>query len=270
MVQQNLKHLGIQSIDIDNCKKLVGLGTDGASANIANAGLKGIMEKKIIWVYWMWCLAHRLELAIKNALKGTYFNSIDDMLLRLYYLYEKSPKKSRELVDIIKDLKEFLSFDDNGIKPIRANGTRWVTHKLYAMKRVISKYGAYTHHLAALSVDPSVKSTDRAKLKGYYSQWINAKYILGCALFVDLLTPCSIFSKVMQNDEIDILGALTSLLKTLRETETLASKPLAQWSTYSATLKRFTKEGYTSLRKSSILHRQRNITWRTMMMSAKE
>ena len=104
MVQQSLKHLGIQSIDIDNYKKLVGLGTDGASANIANAGLKGIMEKKIIWVYWMWCLAHRLELAIKNALKGTYFDSIDDMLLRLYYLYEKSPKKSRELVDIIKDL----------------------------------------------------------------------------------------------------------------------------------------------------------------------
>ena len=65
MLQQSLKHLGIQSIDIDNCKKLVGLGTDGASANIANAGLKGIMEKKIIWVYWMWCLAHRLELAIK-------------------------------------------------------------------------------------------------------------------------------------------------------------------------------------------------------------
>ena len=133
MVQQRLKHLGIQSIDIDNYKKLVGLGMDGASANIANAGLKGIMEKKIIWVYWMWCLAHRLELAIKNALKG----SIDDMLLRLYYLYEKSPKKSRELVDIIKDLKEFLSFDDNGIKPIRANRTRWVTHKLCAMKNYI-------------------------------------------------------------------------------------------------------------------------------------
>ena len=46
----------------------------------------------------------------------------------------------------------------------------------------------------------------------------------------------------MQNDEIDILGALTSLLKTLCETETLTSKPLEQWSTYSATLKKFTNE----------------------------
>ena len=42
MVQQNIKHLGIQSTDIDNC---MGIGTDGASPNIANAGLKGIMKK---------------------------------------------------------------------------------------------------------------------------------------------------------------------------------------------------------------------------------
>ena len=46
----------------------------------------------------------------------------------------------------------------------------------------------------------------------------------------------------MQNDEKDILGALMNLLKTLRETENLASKPLEQWSTYSPTLKKFTNE----------------------------
>ena len=243
MLAHCLQCLGIQEVDVDNCKKLIGIGTDGASANIANAGLKGIMERKIEWIYWMWCLAHRLELALKNALNGTYFDFIDDMLLKLYYLYDRSPKKCRELMDIVEDLKEFLNFDDNGVKPIRANGTGWVTHKLCAMKRVLSKFSVYTHHLAALSVDSTVKSADWAKLKGYYLQWVNSKYILGCALFIDILTPCSIFSKVMQDDEIDILGALTSLLKTLRETETLASKPLSQWSIYAATLKKFTNEG---------------------------
>jgi len=48
------------------------------------------------------------------------------------------------------------------------------------------------------------QSVDRAKLKGYYLHWTNAKYILGCALFTDILTPCSIFSKVMLNDEVDM------------------------------------------------------------------
>ena len=99
----------------------------------------------------MWCLAHRLELSIKDALKGTWFNDIDNMLLRLYYLYEKSPKKSRELEEIVRDLRECLVFDDAGVKPIRACGTRWICHKLSAMKRIISKYGAFIGHLSSLS-----------------------------------------------------------------------------------------------------------------------
>ena len=53
------------------------------------------------------------------------------------------PKKCRELEEIIVDLKECFSFDDGGVKPVRASGSRWVTHKLNAMKRVNSKYGAY-------------------------------------------------------------------------------------------------------------------------------
>lgn len=90
-----------------------------------------------------------------------------------------------------------MKFDDAGVKPVRSSGSRWVAHKLNVMKRVLSNFGAYTNHIAALSEDSSVKSDDRAKLKGYYSKWIEAKYLLGCALFVDLLTPCAIFSKCM-------------------------------------------------------------------------
>ena len=40
---------------------------------------------------------------------------------------------------------------EGGIKPVRASGSRWVSHKLIAIKRIISKYGAYTSHLLALS-----------------------------------------------------------------------------------------------------------------------
>ena len=110
------------------------------------------------------------------------------------------------------------------------------------MKRVLSKFGAYTSHLAVLSQDSSVKAVDRAKLSGYYKKWVDAKYILGCAVFVDLLAPCCVFSKCMQQDEVDILGAMTSLLRTLKEIEKLISKPLDQWPTYAATLSKCTEE----------------------------
>ena len=46
----------------------------------------------------------------------------------------------------------------------------------------------------------------------------------------------------MQSEEVDILGALTGLLKTLKETDKLASKPLDQWPTYAATLRKCTEQ----------------------------
>lgn len=172
------------------------------------------------------------------------FDLIDDMLLKLYFIYEKSPKKCRELEEIISDLGEFVSFTDKGIKPLRASGSRWISHKLSAMQRITSKYGAYTSHLVALSQDYSVRSTDRSKLHGYCKQWVDAKYLLGCALFIDLLSPCAIFSKVMQADEIDILGALMSFVRSLKEIEKLMASQLSQWPTYSATLRLITNTTY--------------------------
>ena len=247
MLQELLQSLGIEAIDSEKCTRLVGIGTDGASANIAGGGLKGLVEAKLPWMFWMWCLAHRLELAIKDALKTTYFDSVDGMLLNLYLLYSKSPKKCRQLEEVIADLKECLALVDGGSKPIRACGSRWIGHKWNAMKRVLSRYGAYTNHLAAMSEDHSFKSTDRAKILGYYRQWTNAKYILGCAIFVDLLTPCVSLSKVMQQDNLDILAALTGLLKSVKELEKLESSPLQQWPTYVATVKKCSKEGENTI-----------------------
>ena len=243
---ENLKdallQLGISELSATKCSKLVGIGSDGAAANIAKQGLKGLVESQLEWIVWMWCFANRLELATKDALKGTFIDNVDDMLLKLYYLYEKSPKKCRELEDVVNDLKDCLHFDDAGVKPIRASGTRWIGHKLSAMRRVVSKFGAYTSHLVTLSEDPRIKSADRAKLCGYCTKWLDAKYLLGCAVFIDVLTPCAIFSKVLQTDELDILAALTSLLRTIKETEKLKSLPLTDWQTYSTTLKKMTKE----------------------------
>ena len=101
----------------------------------------------------MWCLAHRLKLAVKDALNDSCFDSIDDMLLRLYYIYEKSPKECLELEGIITDLKECFELDDTGVTPVRASRSRWISHKLNAMKGVVSKYGAYTAHLSTLTCD---------------------------------------------------------------------------------------------------------------------
>jgi len=152
------------------------------------------------------------------------------------------PKKCRQLEEICFDLKQCLTIDpeDEGVRPVRASGSRWVAHKWNAMKRILSRYGAFTSHLITLSEDVSVKATDRAKLKGYYNKWVNAKYILGCAVFVDVLSPCIILSKVMQFDHLDILGALTSLLRSVKVLDKLNSTLVAQWPTYASTISKCT------------------------------
>ena len=114
MLQELLQCLGIQAINSDKCTQLVGIGTDGSSANIAGGGLKGLVEVKPSWMFWTWCLAQGLELALKDALKTMYIDSVDGMLLNLYLLYAKSPKKCRQLEEVIADLKECLALVDSG------------------------------------------------------------------------------------------------------------------------------------------------------------
>jgi len=57
-------------------------------------------------------------------------------------------------------------------------------------------------HFAWLSQDQSVKEVDKAKLKGYWQM----------QSISDLVAPCSILSKVMQSDDLDILAVLSHMV----------------------------------------------------------
>ena len=73
----------------------IGLGGDGCNTNRGEkGGLIAMRKKEFPWFVFIWCVAHRLELALKDSLNGTYFKQVDECLLHLYYLYEKSPKKN--------------------------------------------------------------------------------------------------------------------------------------------------------------------------------
>ena len=87
-----------KEVNINYLDKLVGFGSDGLSVNRGDKeGIKTILHQENKWLTFGWCVAHRLELALKDALKGTVSDDIDELLLRLYYLYKKSPKKLRQL-----------------------------------------------------------------------------------------------------------------------------------------------------------------------------
>ena len=139
-------------------------GCDGANVNIGNRGLKGRLHETTPRVQFVWCLAHKLELSLRDALKNTLFTAVDEMLMRVYYLYEKSLKKCCELEWAILELKACLTEEEmstqGGSRPIRACGTHFISHKVAALERMIDLFGAYRGHITTLANDSSVKAAD--------------------------------------------------------------------------------------------------------------
>ena len=86
----------------------------------------------------------RLELSIKDVLKGTPFVDIEEMLLDVYYMYKNSCKRLRELKGIHDEY-------EGSLKPKRASGMRWISHKLAAMKVLLDKYRIFIQHLEQMS-----------------------------------------------------------------------------------------------------------------------
>ena len=53
--------------------KTVFLSSDGASVNSGNdSGLIRLLQEDFPWIFFIWCFSHRLELALKDAVKGFY------------------------------------------------------------------------------------------------------------------------------------------------------------------------------------------------------
>ena len=81
--------------------KLVGLNLDGASINMGKInGLNVLVQDEAPWVVVVHCFNHRLELAIKDAfIESTFYLNINEILSKLYWLYQKSPKRLTERIE---------------------------------------------------------------------------------------------------------------------------------------------------------------------------
>ena len=135
-------------------KKLVGVGTDGASVmtgcksgvvtRLREAQKKLIPGSSLVGIH---CYAHRLELAFKDALrKIPLFKKIEGLLLGIYYFYRNSTLNRSMLRE---------SFDAENIQgqmPTRVGGTRWVGHVRTALTSMLTSFKALKLHLNQVPV----------------------------------------------------------------------------------------------------------------------
>ena len=112
---------------LDLSKKSIALNVDGAAVTGVYHGVGALMKESYPWLQVIYCFSYRLELSIKDAFQTDAFVKIDEMLMKMYYLYQKSPKRVREL----KRMSE--AWEKSVPKPSKSHGTRWIEHKLKSM-----------------------------------------------------------------------------------------------------------------------------------------
>ena len=77
----------------------------------------------------------------------------------------------------------------------------------------------------------SVKAANKAKVRGYLRKWSEGKMLIGCAIYVDALKIPSLLSLTLQEDGIDIVQGIQSILRSSVSLESLTKDPPNQWPT---------------------------------------
>ena len=193
-------------VGLETClDNIVFLASDGAAVNtgLKNGLIKLIRDDRP----FVWCLAQKLELGIKDALSD-WIKPVEVNLQYLYYMYEKSSKKPRELKELFSILTEVYVFENQEVKPHRATCTRWIAQKLKSLKNYTDKFGLYIHNIENILAD-ATKKTDKATLEGKYRLLVNTKTFLLSCLLVDLLEPARNLSLETQKDENNLIKTMS-------------------------------------------------------------
>ena len=88
----------------------------------------------------------------------------------------------------------------------------------------MDQYGAYITYLSALIADHSVNGSDKAWLKGYLKKWSKAKFLVGAALYVNVLKSPSLLSLSLQENDLDVVRGIKHILKSVKALKNAAEQ----------------------------------------------
>ena len=204
---ENIVH-GIQNIvkglDIEwkeFCGKMVAIACDGASVMTGRKGGVGALLRQeqpaLITIH---CIAHRLELAIKDAAKTVklYDKTVNVLAMGLYYFYHNS---SLNRAMLTRSSKALRSDSDKGLLlPTRVGGTRWIGHTYMALDHLIVSYKYIVGHLGQLTEPAEKVSVDsKAKAKAFLKLLSSKSVVYFIYFLMDVLTPLKKLSLGVQD-----------------------------------------------------------------------
>lgn len=133
------------------------------------------------------CVAHRLELGIKDSIKQVaYLAKVEDFLLSIYKFYSNSPLNWHNL----KETGTALNI--KVLKPANVKGTRWIPHHAQAAKAIKQDWPCLLAHLDSVSING--QSADaKAKATGFVRLLRSFEFVYFLHFFLDL---CQILARV--------------------------------------------------------------------------
>ena len=195
-------------------KKLVGLGSDGASVMMGKKrGVIALLKELQPACQGIHCAAHRLELAYKDALRKVPIHlKVEGLMLNLYLFYKKSALNR----SMLKRTYEVLQIKSS--IPTRVGGTRWIPHTVTAIQNLLKGYSGITTHLSQI-VDNNESTADaRGKAKNYVNCLLNRQTVMYLHLLLDVTEALKALSLTLQKKDAtvaDIHDTLNITVKTL-------------------------------------------------------
>ena len=137
----------------DVSQNMVALSCDGASVMMGSkAGVGALLRAEQPSLLSIHCMAHRLELALKDSTKKMklYDKTVNVLAMGIYYFYHNSGLNRSMLVRsynaTIGDKKDEL------LVPTRVGGTRWIGHTLRALVNLTTSYKYIVQHLGQVKL----------------------------------------------------------------------------------------------------------------------
>ncbi|CAC5360735.1 unnamed protein product [Mytilus coruscus] len=199
-------NLGLQYLDI--MKKTVALSCNGASVMVGcRAGVGAILRWDQPSMLTVHCMAHRLELSLKDASKKIklFEKTISTLAMGFFDAAVKSDEEKL-------------------LMPTRAGGKRWVGHLLLAVTNLITSYKFIIAHLGQLT-EPIERVSVYSKARAIaFLKLLKSKNIVCFLLFlVDVLKTLRHLSLKLQDRKCliaDQYSALSSTIEILTKYKT--------------------------------------------------
>ena len=125
-------------------RKLVGFSSDGASIMTGRiGGVSAKLKELQPLLQVVHCMAHRLELALKDVFQAknlSYINELVELVKSLYLFYYNNPlnRKNLEKACDAACVKFYV--------PSKATGTRWVGNLYHVLEVIVKMYPVLINH----------------------------------------------------------------------------------------------------------------------------